>query len=67
MRLVDTATLALWLGITPRQVARRVAAGKLKPLGQWGRGGRGRPGWFFDLDALTGELDDDRGTSDIGS
>jgi hypothetical protein len=56
--MVDTATLAVYLETTPREVIRMVASGELKPLGQFGRGGRGRPGWFFDLDNLRGELDD---------
>lgn len=58
MRLVDTATLAVYLEIPPREVRRMVAAGKLKPRGQYGKGGRGRPGWFFDLDALGEKLDE---------
>lgn len=67
MRLVDTATLALYLGVTTRTVARRVNAGTLTPLGQWGKGGRGRPGWFFDLDAVRDTLAKDRGVSHIGT
>jgi hypothetical protein len=58
MRLVDTAALAVWLATTPREIRRMVAAGEFKPRGQWGKGSRrGRPGWYFDLDNLRGELD----------
>lgn len=68
MRFVDTASLAIYLGISTRDVRRKVASGELKPLGQWGRGSRrGRPGWFFDLDALGEELDDHPTVADIGS
>jgi hypothetical protein len=49
---VDTATLAVALGITPRQVRRLVERGELCPLGVKRTGRRGRPGYRFDLDSL---------------
>jgi len=64
--MVDTATLALYLETKPREIIRMVAAGELKPRGQWGRGGRGRPGWFFDLDNLRGELDESESAGNHG-
>jgi len=65
--MVDTATLAVYLETTPREVLRMVKAGELVPRGQWGKGGRGRPGWWFDLDRLRGGLDDHSDLADIGS
>jgi hypothetical protein len=66
--MVDTATLAVYLETTPREVLRMVKAGELVPRGQWGKGSRrGRPGWFFDLDALRGGLTDGDLVADIGS
>lgn len=68
MRLVDAHTVAVYLGVTTRTIRRKVASGELKPMGQFGKGShRGRPGWFFDLDNLRGELTEDPPTSDIGT
>lgn len=65
-RLVDTATLAVWLGITPREVRRQVTAGELVAVYRSSAGQRGRPGLWFDLNNLRGELTDDRALADIG-
>lgn len=55
-RLVDTATLAVWLGTTPREVRRQAADGTLVVARRSSGGRRGRPGLWFDLDNLRGEL-----------
>ena len=65
--LVDTAALAVAMGVTARTIERRVQAGTLTPRGQYGKGSRrGRPGWFFDLEECVA-LDDDPPVSHIGS
>lgn len=63
MRLVDTATLAVALGVTPQHVSRLARQGKIQSVGK--KAGRiGRPTLLFDLDAafkaVRGELDDDK-------
>jgi hypothetical protein len=55
--VVDTDTLAVHLGVTSREVRRRVAAGLLVRLGRWRTGMTGRPRMWFDLDNLRGQLD----------
>lgn len=65
-RLVNTETLAVWLGTTPREVRRQVANGTLVPIQRSSRGRPGRPGLWFDLDNLRGELTDRVDLADIG-
>lgn len=67
MRLVDTATVAEYAQVSTRTVARWVRSGKLTPLGQYGKGSVGRPGWFFDYDMVRVEVAKIKPMSHIGS
>lgn len=62
MKLVDTATLAVALGVTPQHVRRLARQGKIQCVGTKRPGRIGRPTKLFDLDvafkAVRGELDD---------
>ncbi len=64
MKLVDTATLAVALGVTPQHVRRLARQGKIQSVGTKRPGRIGRPTKLFDLDAafkaVRGKLDDDQ-------
>ena len=56
MSLVDTATLAATVGLTPRQVQRLAKAGRLTAV-DFRAGLTGRPTMWFDLDTSMEILD----------
>lgn len=58
--IVDTATLAAALGISPSKVRKLVGEGVITPVERKrrpGRNGRGQPTMWFDLDTATELLD----------
>jgi len=53
--IVDTATLAVALGVSPSKIRKLVHQGQLQPVDRKrrkGTNGRGQPAMWFDLDAV---------------
>ena len=58
--IVDTATLAVALGVTDSYVRKLVHEGRIQPVERKrreGTNGRGQPTMWFDLDAVVSLLD----------
>lgn len=60
--IVDTATLAMAVRLSPRHICRLAKSGLLEPI-PLRTGRKGRPSLWFDLDASVALLDKRRGMS----
>jgi len=58
--IVDTATLAVALGVSPSRIRQLVHLGRIAPVERKrreGTNGRGQPTMWFDLDTVVSQLD----------